>query len=141
MIEIMQEQENGGEIKGVESKKKTIHGLEDYRISEVQSIVTSHIEHLRESFHFEDLDFSIQEIIPFGSRVLGLSKKNSDLDIKVRYTGKAREDDLFNALNERKTKLKIENIKIDFYPEKIEICTSYVLKSKTKTKPSLLRNR
>ena len=97
----------------------TIQGLEDYRLKDIQDIVLSHVDHLRESFHFEDLDFSIKAIVPFGSRVIGLSSKKSDLDVKIEYTGKAREDDLLNALNDNKTSLKIENIRVDFYPENI----------------------
>jgi hypothetical protein len=44
--------------------------------------------------------------------------KKSDLDVKIEYTGNAREDDMLNALNDKKTSLKIENIRVDFYPEK-----------------------
>ncbi len=97
-----------------------IQGLEDYKPKEIQNIVLSHINYLRESFHFEDLYFSIQDIVPFGSRTSGLAKIDSDLDIKVKYLGDAREDDVFNSLNGRETKLKIENIRVDFYPEKIQ---------------------
>jgi len=96
----------------------TIQGLEDYCLKDIQTVVLSHIDHLRESFHFEDLDFLIKDIVPFGSRVAGLPSKKSDLDVKIEYTGKAREDDLLNALNDKKTSLKIENIRVDFYPEK-----------------------
>ena len=96
----------------------TIQGLEDYCLRDIQTIVLSHINHLRESFYFEDLDFSIKAIVPFGSRVTGHSNKKSDLDVKIEYTGNAREDDMLNALNDKKTSLKIENIRVDFYPEK-----------------------
>jgi len=98
-----------------------VQGLEDYCLKDIQTIVLSHINHLRESFHFEDLDFSIKAIIPFGSRVAGFSSKKSDLDVKIEYTGKAREDDLLNALNDKKISLKIENIRVDFYPEKYRL--------------------
>lgn len=98
----------------------TIQGLEDYKSKEVQNIVLTYINYLRENFHFEDLDFLVQDITLFGSRITGLSKRNSDLDVMIKYTGNAREDDLFNALNDIKTELKIENIKVDFFPEKIE---------------------
>lgn len=97
-----------------------IQGLEDYKPKEIKNIVLLHFNFLRECFYLEDLDFVIQDIILFGSRVLGFAKQNSDLDIKIKYTGEAREDDLFNALNTKKITLIIENIKIDFYPEKIE---------------------
>jgi predicted nucleotidyltransferase len=99
----------------------TIQGLEDYCLKDIQTVVLSHIDNLRESFYFEDLDFSIKAIIPFGSRVAGFSSKKSDLDVKIEYIGNAREDDLLNALNDKKTSLKIENIKVDFYPEKIQV--------------------
>lgn len=98
----------------------TIQGLEDYCLKDIQTVVLSHIDNLRESFHFEDLNFSIKAIVPFGSRVTGFSSKKSDLDVKIEYTGNAREDDLFNTLNDKKIGLKIENIKVDFYPEKIQ---------------------
>lgn len=96
----------------------TVQGLEDYSLKDIQDVVLSHIDHLRESFHFEDLDFSIKAIVPFGSRITGHSNKKSDLDVKIEYTGNAREDDMLNALNDKKTSLKIENIRVDFYPEK-----------------------
>ena len=99
---------------------QTIQGLKDYKITELQNIFSSHLDYLRESFHFEDLDFTIQNITPFGSRILGIAKNNSDLDVKIKYIGSAREDDLLNALNNRQARLKIENIKVDFYPEKIQ---------------------
>ncbi|MDP3697362.1 MAG: nucleotidyltransferase domain-containing protein [Candidatus Taylorbacteria bacterium] len=97
----------------------TIQGLEDYCLKDIQTVVLSHIDNLRGSFHFEDLDFSIKAIVPFGSRVTGFSSKKSDLDVKIEYTGNAREDDLLNALNDNKMSLKIENIRVDFYPKKI----------------------
>ena len=95
-------------------------GLTNYSEIEIQNVVLSHIKNLKEDFCLEDLDFSIQSIQLFGSRIYGKPKKNSDLDIKIKYTGTAREDDLFNALNDRENRLNIENIKVDFYPEKIQ---------------------
>jgi len=76
-----------------------IQGLENYTPVEIQQIVLFHINYLREHFYLEDLDLSIQGIIPFGSRVFGFTDRMSDLDIKIQYTRNAREDDLFNALN------------------------------------------
>ena len=96
-----------------------VQGLEGYKLKEVRNIILSHIDLLRESFHFEDLNFSIQDIILFGSRVTGLPKMNSDLDVKIKYIGDAREDDLFNALNDKREGLRIEGIIIDFFPENI----------------------
>ena len=98
-----------------------VAGLTNYSEIEIQNTVSSHIQNLKENLHFEDLDFSIYDIKLFGSRMFGNSKENSDLDVKIKYTGTAREDDLFNALNYKNTRLCIEDIEIDFYPEKLEV--------------------
>ncbi len=98
----------------------TVTGLSNYSEIEIQKIVFSHVQKLKENFHFEDLDFSIQNMQLFGSRIFGKPKKNSDLDIKIQYIGTAHEDDLFNALNDRYMRLCIEDIKVDFYPEKLQ---------------------
>ena len=100
-----------------------IAGLPNYSQTEIQGIVFSHFQGLRENLHFEDLDFSIQSVQFFGSRISGKPKKNSDLDIKIQYTGTAREDDLCSVLNDKKARLRIEDIKVDFYPEKLQINT------------------
>jgi len=84
-----------------------IQGLEYYYLENIQAIVLSHIDYLRENFHFEDLDFSIKAIIPFGSRVASFSNKKSDLDVKIEYIENVREDDLLNSLNDRKQVLRI----------------------------------
>lgn len=95
-------------------------GLERYSIQEIKSCVYDHVSFLKQSFVFEDLDFSINQINIFGSRIYGIPKNNSDLDIMLEYTGKAREDDLFNALNNDEHRLRIEDIEVDFFPKKIE---------------------
>lgn len=97
--------------------------LNNYSEIEIRNVISSHIQNLKENLHFEDLDFSIQNIHFFGSRIFGSSKKNSDLDVKIQYTGTAREDDLFNALNNKDDRLYIEDVEIDFYPEKLESST------------------
>ncbi len=97
----------------------TVVGLADYSETEIVKIVHMHMQKLREDMHFEDLDFSVQSVQLFGSRVFGKPKKKSDLDIKICFTGMAREDDLFNALNDKRERLYIENIKVDFYTEKL----------------------
>lgn len=110
-----------------------VQGLEGYKLKEIRNIVLLHIGHLREFLHFEDLDFSIQDIILFGSRIVGLPRRNSDLDVKIKYTGDAREDDLFNALNDKKAELRIEGIRIDFYPENINTTFLALLDQRSKT--------
>lgn len=97
-----------------------IQGLEDYNLEEIQNIVIHHFECLREYMCFEDLDFSVINIIPIGSRVSGHTKKESDFDIKIIYTGDAHEDDMSSALNDKTERLIIENIIVDFFPEKFD---------------------
>lgn len=96
-----------------------IQGLENYNLEDIQTIVLSHFGYLQERLHLVSLEFSIIKILPIGSRVSGLAKKESDFDIKIIYTGSAREDDMFNALNDKTGRLVIENIIVDFYPEKL----------------------
>lgn len=98
---------------------KSIIGLENYSTSEIELSVQQHLNSLKEKFVFEGLDFSISSISFFGSRIYGKPKKKSDLDVKIKYFGKAREDDLFNALNNKNNRLHFENILVDFYPEKV----------------------
>ncbi|MDO8604285.1 MAG: hypothetical protein Q7K40_02700 [bacterium] len=95
-----------------------IHGLEDYELKEIQNIVLSHIRYLRENYCLEGLDFLTIDIIPIGSRVSGLADIDSDFDIKIKYIGCAREDDMFNSLNDENDRLIIEDIIVDFFPEK-----------------------
>lgn len=97
----------------------TVLGLPDYTEMEILSIIHSHIKQLNNELHFEGLDFDIQDIELFGSRIFGQPRKNSDLDVKIKYTGTAHEDDLFNALNDKHKRLFIENIKVDFYTERL----------------------
>ncbi len=97
----------------------TVIGLSHYSEKEIQEIILFHVQTLEENFHFEDLDFSMQGVQFFGSRIFGTPRKKSDLDVKIEYTGTGREDDLFNTLNNKNVKLYIEGIKVDFSPERL----------------------
>lgn len=66
-----------------------------------------------------NLDIEIEDIFLYGSRVVGNSTINSDLDVIFKYKGEIREDDFFNLLSEYD--IKIDNIKIDFNPVKEDI--------------------
>ena len=66
-----------------------------------------------------------------GSRNRGDANTDSDLDVVVEYKGDAREDDMFNVLNE--IALIIENIEIDINPinaDKTGTLSEYLTKSK-----------
>jgi predicted nucleotidyltransferase len=99
----------------------TVLGLLDYSEIEIQSIIQSHIKQLKNELHFEGLDFDIQGIELFGSRIFGKPRNKSDLDVKIKYTGTAHEDDLLNALNDKHKRLFIKNILVDFHTVKLEI--------------------
>jgi|GEM_PF-1178009 len=99
--------------------EQLVIGLENYTITKIIACVEQHITSLKEDLILEDLYFSIHSIMPFGSRIFGKPRKNSDLDIRIEYSGAAREDDLCSALNDKKYSLNIEDIIVDFFPVKI----------------------
>ena len=98
--------------------QQQIIGLEHYTLSEIRKFIYDHFDFLEENFAFYGLDFSIDSIEFIGSRINGKPKKNSDLDVKVIYSDNEREDDIFNALNDKANRLYIENILVDFYTER-----------------------
>lgn len=81
---------------------------------EIKQEVKNFIDGLKSSGELDGLEFEIQDIEITGSRSKGVNTKKSDLDVLVQYTGEAREDDLFNALNENN--LEIDGVKIDINP-------------------------
>ncbi len=98
---------------GTETK---ITGLEHYSLVDIESAALSHIRQLGENYELEELDFAVSSISFFGSRLNGKPRTKSDLDVKLQYTGSAREDDIFNALNSDENRLFFDNIPVDFYP-------------------------
>jgi predicted nucleotidyltransferase len=66
-------------------------------------------------------DLNIVSVTMFGSRANGTNREDSDLDIKVCYTGNIKEDNLFNILNTfDDEKLYIDGIEVDFFPERMD---------------------
>lgn len=65
-------------------------------------------------------DAHIEKIYHIGSTAKGTAKTGSDIDILVTYSGTAREDDVFNALQDYNSsnKLEVAGRKIDFNPVK-----------------------
>ncbi len=83
-------------------------------VKDIKDQVNSHINNLKSNYELDGLDFKIKDIEITGSRSKGVGKKTSDLDVLLEYTGNAREDDLFNALN--REHLKIDGVKVDINP-------------------------
>ena len=88
-------------------------------INEKHLLETAHnfIKQLISSNEIDPRELGKYELNFFGSQSPKSEKrptKKSDIDVKITYSGTMREDDLFNALN---NKIRFNNIKIDFFPE------------------------
>ena len=94
-------------------EKGEIYGLESYDEKEILKYVREHFEVLREQY---DFDAEIVDMRVIGSRVVGNHDEDSDLDVLLEYKGKAREDGLFNILNDDEDQLFIEGIPVDINP-------------------------
>lgn len=94
-------------------EKGEIYGLESYDEKEILKYVREHFEMLREQY---DFDAEIVDMRVIGSRVVGNHDEDSDLDVLLEYKGKAREDGLFNILNDDEDQLFIDGIPVDINP-------------------------
>lgn len=65
--------------------------------SEVEEIVK---EHTKQKIQEYALDVGIVDVIVVGSRCRGLEGMSSDLDVVIEYSGREREDVMFDILNE-----------------------------------------
>lgn len=91
-----------------------IQGMNGYSLEEVNHIIR---DYLNERIYDDDLEIdNIVEVYPHGSRLRGTAKEDSDLDIVMFYTGKGKEDGLFNVLNDDDFGLEIDGIKVDINP-------------------------
>ena len=93
-----------------------VKGLERYSQKEIQKMVREHFERVLEG---TDIDARIVDMKIIGSRVNGNSGSDSDLDVLLEFKGDAREDSLFNILNddeEEDGRLYIEGIPVDINP-------------------------
>ena len=80
--------------------------------------IADHLSQLVGNGEMEGLDFRVNAIALYGSRMKGKHRTDSDLDVLIQYEGSAREDDMFTALNRQA--LFIEGVRIDFNPIKRE---------------------
>jgi len=93
--------------------QQTIQGLEGYTEDDVKAMVRDHVQAIVDEI---GADAEVVDIKVIGSRVNGDAGEDSDLDVLVEYKGGAREDDLFNALNDEDSRLYIEGIPVDINP-------------------------
>lgn len=96
-----------------EQGESNIQGLESYSEEELRVIVD---EHVRSAIADADMDAEITGIRFIGSRTTGTARADSDLDVLVEYQGTAREDSLFNVLNDEDNRLVIDGITVDINP-------------------------
>lgn len=94
------------------TQEQPVQGLKGYSNEDVRRMVREHIEDI--IGQNPDLDMRIKEVTLTGSRARGEARAGSDLDVLVEYEGKAREDALFNILNEEP--MRIGGVKVDINP-------------------------
>ncbi len=97
----------------MKKESDTVQGLEGYSREDILDRVQEHFEYLLED---TDIDAQIVDMRVIGSRANGTASKGSDLDVLLEYKGSAREDGLFNILNNVDDKLYIDGIPVDINP-------------------------
>ena len=95
-----------------------VQGIKDYSYDEIVELVYDYIE---EKLNESDINIEIKEIWLHGSRLRNTTKKSSDLDAVLFYSGSYKEDGLFNVLNDvdEDEKLYIDNILVDINPVRV----------------------
>lgn len=89
-----------------------IQGLESWSREDLKEAIQGDIRNILDEAGFDDVQIVGLEI--HGSRNRGQARTDSDLDVVVEYAGDAREDDLFNVLND--DHIVIDGIQVDFNP-------------------------
>lgn len=85
--------------------------IDGYNANEIEEMVRTEIEAKIEEYA---LDMSINDVVLTGSRCRGLENESSDLDIVVSYTGRVKEDTVFNIFHE--DIMKIGGVVVDINP-------------------------
>ena len=116
-----------------ETIHKEIQGINGYTVNELKNVIQDNlVATLSETLSYDYGQFDeIKGIEIHGSRGRGTAKENSDLDVVVEYQGKAKEDGVFNLLNEEP--LYIEGIRVDVNPIRAQetgTLEEYMVKSK-----------
>ena len=89
-----------------------IQGLESWSREDLKEAIQGDIRNILDEAGFDDVQIVGLEI--HGSRNRGQARTDSDLDVVVEYEGDAREDDLFNVLND--DHIVIDGIQVDVNP-------------------------
>lgn len=89
-----------------------IQGLESWSREDLKEAIQGDIRNILDEAGFDDIQIVGLEI--HGSRNRGQARTDSDLDVVVEYAGDAREDVLFNVLND--DHIVIDGIQVDVNP-------------------------
>lgn len=102
-------EEPGAEY-GAEPTSLNLNGV-DYDVRDIEDSVRADVERV---IRDGDFDAEIVGVKVIGSRMRGEERADSDLDVLVEYTGRAREDSLFDAIADEA--LEINGVKVDVNP-------------------------
>ena len=94
-----------------EKTDKLFHKLEGYSPREIEEIVREEIQKILTE---NGITVNIMDVIISGSRCRGLEQPHSDLDIILFYSGKIREDVLFDILHE--DRIWMGDVEVDINP-------------------------
>jgi len=106
--------EQASKIKKYDTKVSNIQGLENYDRGDVEQYVYDYIENEISGIKGVNYSDAADSIYIQGSRNRGTARQNSYLDVAFFYDGKAKEDNLFNALNGKD--FNLDGINIDINP-------------------------
>ena len=91
----------------------TIKGLEEFSEEDIRIMIADYIDDILSSSDICEKEFRYLDMKLVGSRINGNSRKDSDLDVVVYYSGVMREDSAFNIFNDDSYRLYINGIMVD----------------------------
>lgn len=83
-------------------------------VAELEEEVKDDVLCILEEYEYDNVCIVGARII--GSYMSGEQTDDSDLDVLVEYKGDAREDDLFNLINDEENKIYIYGVEVDVNP-------------------------
>lgn len=89
-------------------------GNEVFKVNELEDYLKAKIEEILSDNYFDDVKIVGVKLI--GSYMRGEQNVNSDIDVLVEYNGNAREDVLFNVLNDEENKIYINGVELYINP-------------------------
>lgn len=94
-----------------EKTDKLFHAIDGYSASELEQLVRRFVNYRVMEC---SMDSVIEDVVLTGSRCRGLEREDSDMDFVVYYSGREREDLMFDILNE--PEYEIGGVRVDINP-------------------------